>query len=201
MTREDPKKVAERVRRYRANTPTERLEIIGVTAEQKERFRSLPDLEDLKAADRLQVLMECWMERHSQAKPAVVQVTPVAPVIAPVAEDLNLSRRREIDKRFKESGSFILPRETARSRFWQRHLKEEPETLAAVRTLNQHVHPEFSTYLKKNVISITPSQLKIVASFEPILMLELAHLVICKGGRDPIDALDARLDELKHAHR
>lgn len=197
MTKEDPKKVAERVRRYRANTPTERLEIIGVTADQKERFRNLPGLEDLKAADRLQVLMECWMDRQPQAKPAGAQVAPVAPV----GKDLSLSRRREIDKRFKDSGSFILPRETARSRFWQRHLREEPETLAAVRALNHHVHPEFSTYLKKNVISITPSQLKIVASFEPSLMLELAHLVICKGGRDPIDALDTRLDELKYANR
>lgn len=67
MTKEDPKRVAERVRRYRANTPTERLEIIGVTAEQKEQFRALPGLEDLKAVDRLQVLMECWTERYRQA--------------------------------------------------------------------------------------------------------------------------------------
>lgn len=197
MTKEDPKKVAERVRRYRANTPTERLEIIGVSPELKEQFRALPEMEDLKAADRLQVLMECWIESHPQARPVVIKAAPAAHV----AEDLSLKRRQEIDKWFKNSGSFILPQETARSRFWQRHLKEEPETLAAVRTLNQHVHPEFSKYLRKNVISITPSQLKIVASFEPNLMIELAHLVICQDGRDPINALDVRLDELNRPRR
>lgn len=197
MTREDPKKVAERVRRYRANTPTERLEIVGVTPELKEQFRALPGLEDLKAADRLQVLMEYWIESHPQAKPVVIKAAPAAPV----AEDLNLKRRQEIDKWFKNSGSFILPQETARSRFWQRLLKEDSEVLTAVQTLSQHVHPDFSKYLKKNLVTIVPSQLKTIAALELNRMIELAHVAICRGGGDPIAAVDVRLQELKRASR
>lgn len=191
---EDSKKVATRVKRYRERTTTERLEIIGVLPELKEMFRTLPGLEDVKAADRLQALVDLWLSHHGKAHEQPAAAAPLA------TEDQARQQRREIDRWFSESWRIILPSDRAKKRYWQHQMRENQELRTAVQVLDRRIHPQFSEALKKNLIPILPSQILALASLEPERTVELAHLAFC-GGKDPIDAIEVRLQELRRQKR
>lgn len=193
--KEDPKKVAERVRRYREHTTTERLEIIGLEPALKERFRTLPGLEGKKAAERLEALVDLWMSQHApkpQVKPAAAE---------PPRESETQRQRRAIEAWFEQSHLYIPHPEVAKSRYWQKTLKENEALRAAGGVLNRNVHPRFTKELKRNLIPLLPTQLTAIASQPPERMVELVHLLLCGKHKDHIDALEARLQELRAANR
>lgn len=192
---EDPKKVAERVKRYRERTTTERLEIIGLEPALKERFRTLPGLEGKKAAERLEALVDLWVSQHAP-KPQVKTVATEAP-----REDETQRQRRAIEAWFDESHLYIPHPEVAKSRYWQNALKEDKALLAAAGALNRNVHPRFSQELKRNLIPLIPTQLIAIASQPPERMVELMYLLLCGKHKDPDKVLEARLRELRGANR
>lgn len=61
--KEDPKKVLERVRRYRQNKDHQKIEIVGVTEAEREKFMTLKGLDDLSFSNKLRFLMMVW-EKH-----------------------------------------------------------------------------------------------------------------------------------------
>ncbi len=58
--KEDPKKVYERLKKYRQNTKTEKFEIIGLDPKIKDQFLTLKGLEKLTNAIKLKKLIESW---------------------------------------------------------------------------------------------------------------------------------------------
>lgn len=191
---EDSKKVAARVRRYRERTSTERLEIIGVPSELKEQFRTLPGLESAKAADRLQALVDLWLQQNGKASEKPSRDS------APASPILNQERRQDIDRWFSESWTITLPLDRARSRYWQQQLKENQELRDAVSELGRRLHPQFAQTLKKNRLPILPSQILALASMPPDQALELFHAALFKS-KDPIDALEAELGKFRTRNR
>jgi hypothetical protein len=63
--KEDSEKVAKRVKRYYQNPDHKRLEIIGITSEEKDSFINLKGLENLTSANKLRILMKIW-DKHSE---------------------------------------------------------------------------------------------------------------------------------------
>lgn len=63
--KEDPKKILERVRRYRQNKDHQKVEIVGLTELEKEQFINLKGIEDLSFSNKLRFLMKVW-ENHNE---------------------------------------------------------------------------------------------------------------------------------------
>ena len=76
---------SERVKIYRQNTSTERLEIIGISKELKLLFKNIPGIENVTNADKLKTLIDYWITGHS------TQLT-VKPVNKPEPNYLKLGK-------------------------------------------------------------------------------------------------------------
>ena len=60
---------SERVKLYRQNASTERLEIIGISKELKLTFKNIPGIENVTNADKLKTLIDYWIAGHSKKLP------------------------------------------------------------------------------------------------------------------------------------
>lgn len=64
--KEDPKKILERVRRYRQNKDHQKVEIVGLTEAERDQFINLKGLEDLSFSNKLRFLMKVWEKNHEK---------------------------------------------------------------------------------------------------------------------------------------
>ncbi|MFN4152452.1 MAG: hypothetical protein ACK4IX_16040, partial [Candidatus Sericytochromatia bacterium] len=64
--KEDPKKILERVRRYRQNKDHQKVEIVGLTEAERDQFINLKGLDDLSFSNKLRFLMNLWENNHEK---------------------------------------------------------------------------------------------------------------------------------------
>ena len=72
--KEDPAKVAKRVKRYYENPNRVRFEIIGATPDEKESFSNMKGLESVTSANKMRILMKVWSLHYEEIAEQIIDV-------------------------------------------------------------------------------------------------------------------------------
>ena len=184
--KEDPEKVALRVKRFRERHQLERLEI-DITLELKESFKNLKGLENQKNSDKLKALIDLWngsfnIENLPQAQ-ELSQVQSINKELAKLLPELNQEEidqeKKEIRKfmaevlqRYKNSKPLDLQSHKANLKYW-RETFEKKDIKKAIDKLEENIAEGIKEIIIKSYIPMIDADVKELSRFPVPLQLKV----------------------------
>lgn len=181
--KEDPEKVALRVKRYRERHKLERLEM-DVSNELKEAFKNLKGLENQKNVDKLKALIDFWNGNFNiEELPEVdteesisKQLSKLLPQIN--EEQLNIQKKEikammeEVLKRYQNSKPLDMQSYKANQKYWKETL-EKKDVKKALDKLEENLSEGVKEIIIKSYVPMIEADLKELSKFPIELQLKI----------------------------
>lgn len=181
--KEDPEKVALRVKRYRERHKLERLEM-DVSHELKEAFKNLVGLENQKNVDKLKALIDFWNgnfdpEEFSKEndKPSISK--QLSKLLPQINEETLLKEQKELkimmDKvleRYKNSKPLDMQSYKANQKYW-RDLLENKDIKRALEKIEKNIGEGIKEIITKSYVPMIEDDLKEFSKYPIELQLRI----------------------------
>lgn len=183
--KEDPEKVALRVKRYRERHKLERLEI-DISPELKEAFKTLKGLENQRNQDKLKALVDFWNGNFKIEELPEIQESPLQSINKQLAkllpeinqDEINQEKKeiinimQEVLERYKNSKPLDMQSHKASLKYW-REAFEKKDVKKAVDKLEENISEGIKEIIMKSYVPMVESDVKELSKFPLVLQLKI----------------------------
>lgn len=183
--KEDPEKVALRVKRYRERHKLERLEM-DVPPDLKEEFKNLVGLEGQKNVDKLRALIKFWNGNFNLEDLPTIEETEeqiinkqLSKLLPQINEEDFLKEKNELRKlmnevleRYKNSKPLDMQSFKANQKYWKESL-EKKDIKKAVDKLEENLGEGFKEVISKSYVPMIEPDVKEMSKFPIELQLKI----------------------------
>ncbi len=184
--KEDPEKVALRVRRFREKHQLERIEI-DVKLELKEEFKNLRGLENQKNADKLKALIDFWNGNFNiDSLPEIKENSPLKTInkelsklLPDITQDEINAKKKEISlitvkvlERYKNSKPLDMKSHKDNLKYWRETL-EKDSVKKSITKLEENISESIKEIITKGYIPMIESDVKELSKYPIALQLKI----------------------------